>query len=476
MNDTLIEIGSRLELFVDDFLIDRFAASKLKMYEPVRKGAAIELDESWEGLGSFYPTVLSDDGSFRAYYRGKPITSRDGTDDEVTCYAESDDGIVWRKPRLGLCEASGSTENNVVFGGDFAPITHNFTPFIDSRPGVGLDERIKGLGGFFSPGPDRPGVPEGVFGFVSSDGVRWRRIADKPVLGRSVHPLHTDTAQCCCFWSKTENQYVCYIRMWYDDGTGRVRPGMGGNIRWIGRTTSPDFEHWAEAALVSFGDAPPEHLYTNQIQPYFRAPHIYLGFPYRFLPEMQIVPEHPVVGISDGVMISSRDGMNWDRTFLEAFIRPGRDRRNWTDRNMCIACGIAQTATDEISLYWIENYRHDTCRLERGTLRLDGFASLNGPYSGGEAVTHPFVFTGSELRMNYATSAAGHIRVELQEADGSPLAGFSSSEAKPLIGDEIEGVARWQGGTDVGRLAGRAVRARFVLHDADIFSIRFASA
>ena len=115
-----------------------------------------------------------------------------------------------------------------------------------------------------------------------------------------------------------------------------------------------------------------EQLYTSQIQPYFRAPHIYLGFPFRFLPERQLDPDHPVSGISDGVLISSRDGINWDRTFMEAFVRPGRDRRNWTDRNMIIAHGVVPTADDELSLYWVENFRHDSCHLHHGTLRMDG--------------------------------------------------------------------------------------------------------
>ena len=475
MSEDVLDIGSRVEPFLDHFLIDRLQNSRLKMHPPTPREVAIQFDKPWEGLISFYPTVLKDGDTYRAYYRGEPVVTRDGSANEVTCYAESDDGVHWRKPNLGLFEVHGTRDNNVILGGDFAPITHNFTPFIDTRPGTPTSERFKGLGGFFSVRGERPGIEEGVIGFVSSDGTRWKRMKDSPVLDRSVHPPHTDTAQCCAFWSETEGMYVCYIRMWYDDGSGQVHPGMAGNIRWIGRTTSTDFEQWTEAELVDFGDAPPEHLYTNQVQPYFRAPHIYLGFPYRFLPEKQIVPEHPAPGISDGVIISSRDGLHWDRTFMEAFLRPGHDRRNWTDRNMCIACGIVQTASDEISLYWIENYRHDTCRLRRGTLRLDGFASINAPYEGGEVVTHPLRFEGSELALNYATSAAGSVRVELQEADGTPIEGYTLADCVEMVGDEIEGVVGWQAGTSVASLAGRPARLRIALKDADVYALRFRS-
>ena len=41
------------------------------------------------------------------------------------------------------------------------------------------------------------------------------------------------------------------------------------------------------------------------------------------------------------------------------------------------------------------------------------------------------------------------------------------------IGDEIARVVSWKGNTDVSALAGKAVRLRFILKDADLYSIRF---
>jgi hypothetical protein len=49
-------------------------------------------------------------------------------------------------------------------------------------------------------------------------------------------------------------------------------------------------------------------------------------------------------------------------------------------------------------------------------MRLDGFTSINAPYSGGKIITRPFTFTGGELEINYSTSAAGEIRIEIQDA------------------------------------------------------------
>ncbi|MHC4180777.1 MAG: hypothetical protein ACYSWU_25030, partial [Planctomycetota bacterium] len=338
--------------------------------------------------------------------------------------------------------------------------------------GVLLSERFKGLGGFFDANIPGRVTTGGLLGFVSADGVRWKRMRDKAVIGRSVYPFPTDTGQNCAFWSEHGDCYVCYIRTWKGEGKP-IHPGWDGNIRWISRTVSKDYEEWSVAEPLVFGDTPPEHLYNNQAQPYFRAPHIYLSFPFRFLPERKVVPEHLEPGVSDGVFMSSRDGVRWDRTFLEAFVRPGRERENWTDRNNMVAWGVVPTAPDELSVYWVEHYRHPSCRLRRGTLRLDGFVSVNAPYAGGELVTHPLRFEGRELVLNYATSAAGSVRVELQNAAGRPLPGHTLAESVELYGDEIERAASWEKGSDLGQLAGQPVRLRFVMKDADLYSIRF---
>jgi hypothetical protein len=111
--------------------------------------------------------------------------------------------------------------------------------------------------------------------------------------------------------------------------------------------------------------------------------------------------------------------------------------------------------------------------LRRYTLRLDGFVSVQAPMSGGELVTKPVRFTGRQLRLNFSTSAAGSVRVELQDEAGRPLPGFSLEDCPPLFGDSVERPVSWRSGTDVGALAGQAVRLRIVLQDADVYAYQF---
>jgi hypothetical protein len=127
--------------------------------------------------------------------------------------------------------------------------------------------------------------------------------------------------------------------------------------------------------------------------------------------------------------MTSRDGLHWDRRFMEAFLRPGLDPENWNERNMYAGVGIVPTGPAEMSIYYLEHFRHPSARLRRATLRADGIVSINAPYAGGELVTRPLTFGGDELAINYATSAAGSVRVELQDAEHRPLDGYGLADS-----------------------------------------------
>ncbi|MCS7158602.1 MAG: hypothetical protein N0A16_12865 [Blastocatellia bacterium] len=430
-------IGSRLELFVDAFLIEKMEGVTFKLHPPKPAEIVLRFDKPWEGRTSGYVTVFQDGEIFRMYYRAQ----RDEHAPEFTAYAESQDGINWQKPSLGIFEFNGSRENNIVWGGEG---THNFAPFRDNNPAVPDSERYKAVGG-------RP-----LWAFVSTDGIRWKRLRDEPLLTKGAFDsLNT------IFWDSERKQYVAYIR------------DFKNGVRSIRRTTSVNFVDWSEPEWLDFGDTPLEHFYTNAVIPYFRAPHIYLAFPKRFFPERKVVKDWPYSGISDAVFMASRDGRYWTRMFMEAFLRPGSDPANWTERNMQIAWGILQTSREELSIYWIEHYRHPDIRVRRGVLRLDGFVSLNAPYRGGEFVTKPLVFHGRRLIINFSTSAAGSIRVEIQDQEGRPIPGFTLADSQEIYGDSIAHVVSWRSGFDVGRFQGSPIRLRFVMKDADLYSISF---
>ena len=283
-------------------------------------------------------------------------------------------------------------------------------------------------------------------------------------------PIHTEglfDSHNIVFRDPWRGEYVIYSRG--VDGVGNFE----GGVRWIRRSTSADFRDWTSLVSIDAGDAPFEHLYTNACVPYERAPGTYLMFPSRFVPDRQPNPQWPRSGLSDIVFMSSRDGIHFDRSFMEAFRRPGPDEGNWHDRAIYMERGILQTSPTEISMYGMENWWLPSVRISRFALRTDGFVSVNAGYSGGEFTTPPMVFEGDELELNYATSAVGSVRVEVQETDGTSVSGFALDDCSVTFGDEIEGTVGWGDGADLGALAGRVVRLRFELKDADLYAFRF---
>ncbi len=457
-------IGSRRELFVDRFLIDRLEGLSLQLQHPQPAGVALRFDQPWEGQVSGYVTIIHDGERYRMYYRGRPLTGYGDTDPlakEVTCYAESPDGITFNRPKLGLVSLAGSSDNNVILA-DAGHVTHNFAPFLDNRPGVPPSERFKAVGG---------SSQSGLIAYVSADGIRFRKLQDDPIITGGAFDSQNNV-----LWSDHEQCYVCFFRTFKN------------GVRWITRTTSPDFLHWAPAVDMTFGDAPNEHLYTNQTVAYFRAPHLYVGTAARFWPGRRSLTDEQVAALkledranygglkletSDAVLLTSRGGNSYDRTFLESLVRPGTDLKNWTARTNYPARGIVPTGPTEMSIYVQRHYGQPTHYLERLTLRTDGLAAVHAGYEPGEVVTKPITFDGQQLTLNLSTSAAGGVSVEIQDAAGQPIPGFTLAECNELNTDDLARVVTWNNRSDVSSLAGKPIRLRFRLKDADLFALQF---
>jgi hypothetical protein len=216
-------------------------------------------------------------------------------------------------------------------------------------------------------------------------------------------------------------------------------------------------------------------MYTNATIPCPGAEHIYLAFPNRYVQDRIVKPGHTYPGVNDAMFMTSRDGVHWNR-FPEAWVRPGLDELNWTERNNYPAWGIIETSETEWSMYVSEHYRNqvDLPQLRRLSIRPRGFVSVHAGFDGGQLVTKAFVFSGSKLRINFSTSAIGAIQIELQDETGEPIPGYAMSDGNPVFGDSLARVIDWKGNSDVSALSGETIRMRIVLYDADLFAIQFA--
>lgn len=476
-----IEIGSRRQLLVDDALIERTGGTfELRLNSPLEREVVFTHDRPWEGGYSGYNTLFRDGDRYRMVYRAAAWPGIGKKPTLSVCLAESRDGIRWARPELGLVEFQGSRKNNIILSGEVA---NTFVPFKDTNPAARPDERYKALAALSD--------PRGLYAFASPDGVRWRKMSDSPVITRGKFD-----SQNVAFWDAARQRYRAYYReiRGPNDEIRPEGPQLGldpkGPSRDVMTCTSPDFLNWSESRWLQYPGAPREQLYLNQVRPYFRAPHLLVGFPGRFMAGREIekglpITEHPSYrygSISETLFMSSRDGLSFKR-WGEAFIRPGPRRERWIYPASFPAYGLLVTPAettgrpDELSLYineggyWTANGK--ASRLRRYTLRIDGFVSARADLSGGELVTRPLVFEGGQLTLNYATSAAGSLQVEVQDAGGQAMPGFSLEDSPEIFGDRIDGPVAWNGGAELGELAGKPIRLRVVLKDADLYSFRF---
>lgn len=472
-----IDIGSRLELLVDRFLIERMDEVEFKLHRPVR------LPKAKQPLPAnrHYITVLKDGDRFRAYWRGSNpdyggakewfakhpeqlamFSGRTGMDPkkivagqwfagnpgEHVRYAESKDGHEWVFPKLGLHKMGGTKQNNVLLNKQ-PPLLTNFAPFIDQNPDAPKSERYKSLGGHPGYRDKRGGEGAGLHAFVSADGLTWKMIGE--VIPYPKGAFHAFDSQNVSFWSEAEQQYVCFFRTW---------AAPWGRQLTISKTTSKDFRTWTAPIFVG-PNRKGEDLYTSQTHPYFRAPHIYIALPTRFFKARG--------SITDIGFMTMRAGSDkYDRLFPEAFIRPGLDQRRWDNRSNYVANNVWPTGRNEMSIWHRSGHRY--------VLRTDGFISVNAGVEPGELLTKPFRFSGDQLRLNVSTSAAGSVRVEISDAEGKPIPGFRLTECDPVMGDAINYPVSCKGSKNLRALAGRSIRIRFILEEADLYALQFAKA
>jgi hypothetical protein len=483
-----------LELFLDDVMIEKLINVGKRVHEPVPGDIAITFDKPWEGNISAYYTIIREDeiGLLRLYYRAGNLDlnslkmGKSVGNGQRTCYAESrDGGTSWIKPSLNLFEyplGSGNMQNNIIWIDERS--TENFTPFKDTNVGVAPDMLYKAIGSRLN--------PYFLYAMASADGIHWRMIREEPIL--TIYHGKFDTQNVVFF-----NQQIGKYMMFYRDCLDRIT-NVG---RGIKVAISDNFINWSLFKWLNWtSDQFPQEeyqLYTNSIQPYYRAPHILIGFPNRFNQPRIGQAGHPQTGVFDSVLISSRDGLNWSRT-SEAIFRPGPIKKRWVSRNNLMALNLFPSTSKldptipEISMLSSEGYYLDLCSLRKYSWRLDGFISIHAGFQQGELITKPLKISGRILVLNLSTSAMGWVKVEILDSVSKvPLPGYELNNCHEIFGDSTSLLVTWnmikeevdpdadrddkvniiREGYDLSDLSGKSIQLRFRMKDCDLYSYQF---
>ena len=454
----MFPIGTSRQLLFDDQFLDTSSNINHVMHPPTPAEVAVRSDKPWESAGVHYSSVIQDGDRFRMWYRADSGGDHNNATDAESwiCYAESDDGIVWEKPELGIVTSVESGRNNILFPDKASGI--NPTVILD--PSASNDDRYKLI--------TRGSGPTNILGYTSPDGIRWSPVSTNPLLSE---PGPFDSHNTVVY-DDEQNRYVIFCRGVDTDRTGNFKDG----IRAIRRSESSDFTSWSELelCLTADRDDPTDiHLYTNATHRYTQAQASWFMFPMvLYVDRDGNADSYP--GLSDVQFATSRDGITWERRIREPFLSPDLDSQNWVDRNPVVGPGILQTGPTELSLYYSERLRDPACCFRRATLRTDGFVSLHAGYhEWGEFTTPVLQAEGNALDLNVKTSGGGTCLVEIQDEDGQAIPGHSIDDCDPIFCDRIDRRVTWSGSEHVDTT--RNIRLQIRMRDTHLYAFQFAN-
>lgn len=411
--------------------------------------------------------------------------------DDAFAYATSEDGLDWRKPNLDvvpgtnrfLVSPRGYVRNgaSVWLDHDALDPRERFRMFAFHRTGTGTWPRAE-------PVP-RPEPAEVAHLYTSPDGVHW-------TVRAQTGPCGDNTT---LFRNPFRGVWAYSIRT-FDGRFGRARsyfehPDFLASGGWQAK----DLVHWIEADTRDRPDPTlnfrPE-LYKLDCVAYES---LMLGLFGMYVgPPNHVASALGVPKTIDLVIGFSRDGFEWNRPSRSPFIASSREAGTWNRGYLHASGGLCLVVGDELHFYFTGfsgispaqgrgPYAGGSIGLAR--LRRDGFASMDGPGLAmppitrtgsrkpppsdyvapiGTLTTHVVQFSGRHLFVN-ARVFAGDLRVEVLDADRTPIEGFSRSECLAIQGDSTKCEVRWKR-TDLATLAGRPVRFRFCLASGELYA------
>lgn len=515
MDSTWLHVGDAVQLFADSVLIEASQAVTRRWHKPTRAAEPlIVADRPWERTLYFtYSNHIvlrdPDDGRIKCWYEdlgpltgGHPWTNR-------LLYAESDDGVTFRKPELDVVEIDGRA-TNVVMGyvegarpdgrNPWADVgVHSNGIVIDPHP-PRPDERFRTIFSRATDGSRGRPVHE-IQCAHSPDGIHWTPYAEPPTLGSSGRRLGDVS---CLHYDHDARQFVQSTR----HGLMSAAPLPGGtpnvagwfapyyphrpdlmNKRRVYRTRSADFLHWTDPICVSR----PDDEIDNLDEAHYGMQQFRVGaMHFATLGVFRHVDNEMEVRL-----LHSRDGIHFTPADRAAPFLAPRGEGFW-DAHMVSLTSPPVEVGDEWRFYhgganvhhdwWMsaaegidepearDPQAHVRFALGMATLRKEGFASLSaGRQREGYVMTRPLMSPGRRLEINARCRAGGSVRVAVLDRDNRPVDGCGIEQSDAFAGDAIRTVATWQGGDEAGP-AGRWRKVLFHLRDADLFAFRFASA
>jgi hypothetical protein len=458
-------------LLVDDRFVEK-AEGVQRVLHPLKRhpnNPLIVQDKPWECAKGFryYPSVcmwsnpvLRDPqtGRFRMWYSGYVDFDEQQRGTGLLMYAESDDGLTWRKPNLGLVTWHGSKQNNIVLAGAAepgAPCRILDTCSLIYRPEEPEPANRYRLLASLCLGPEQYRLPL----YRSEDGLHWEQVAADAVPGAREFN--------CFYWDEQAKKYR---------GTVRSRTTSPSLPRQVSYLESDDCLHWTpgECILRPGQQTSPYNLPGDDCYGLISFPYEshYLGFFHNHHADRRLEVQ----------LMTSDTGRDWrlagdGRPILPTDPPGGPGQGMMSTMNttpirvgdeLWVYIGIAASAHSNPKIQPKPGQHKRTIGL--ATLRVDGFASYQAGQTEGSVLTKPISWPGKTLKINAAVQPGGYLKAALVGPDGHPLPGYSADECVPFTGDSLAATIGWKARDAVPSPLPEGTRIRYFLKCADLYA------
>lgn len=462
-----VKIDRSHQLFVDDYLIAS-TSNIQKQFHKLKQRPRNPIFTPKKSMSYPFFMMREETGKFRMWYiqRGSYI-DKDGNRRRLpSAYIESDDGIHWREPDLGLIEADGSKHNNLVHHKALEGIIYE--PW-EKDP----QRRFKALV-HHEPDNDQnqPEPFEGYWLNVSPDGIHWTR-AHKYASMTSLtgylmpQPGIGDTSS--FRWDPVLKKYICNAKF--------VLPGK---YRAYGLCESDDLIHWTRPRMMFYRDA----LDPVGLQYYahytFNYESMWLGL-LKTMQYFEIERNKKYWKHCQWQLSTSRDGRHFVRCADRTPILPvAKTADEWGGDYPCFANGGPIRMGDELWFYYSDRrHAYNTApkpaevgliNLGLATLRVDGFASLNADSTPGTVTTRPLTFSAGKLFVNAEIGQGGWIKTALLAPDKQPIENYTVEDAVTVTKGGLAQSVKWQKSDKLKLPEGEHIRLKFTLKNAKLYS------
>ena len=463
---TPLIVDQAKRLFADDWMIARMDGLKRTLH-PIQKHPANPLltaEMPWEKpCVLLYGAVMYDPhrtrDRFRMWYLCyTPKYNADYSQRlEKTgriAYAISQDGLVWKRPNLGLHPFQGSKQNNIVIPGPWGVASVHFDPR-DPDPQRRYKAQVR---------------YNGHRAYFSADGIRWNLAGKMDLSAFDRSTIH---------WHPHKRRWFASTKNWY-----RL-PGHP-DQRGRGYAESDDFIHWTPVAYMCGTSVNSGEIVYGLEAFYYES--LFLGLWDRY--------RHEPNGLLDVQLAVSHNGRHWTRPSDQAWIpltplpkdfRRIKSARSpetgvdpfdpqvpWDHANNSASMLGPIRVGDELWIYYSGRTTDHRSRphvgaIGLGKLRLDGFFSLDAGQQPGTLVTKPLRLSHADLRVN-ADASDGSLRISILDADGTPLAPWTRENCIPITTDSVRHHVQWRGAPKLSALAGRTVRLKFEFIQAELYA------